>query len=73
MTHILIQDEARRQFDAGEIDQATYEALRGTRPAPAENLCQIPGCTRQAYRVDRGVIKCAVCFQKAENRRRRGW
>lgn len=70
MTH-LIYDELRRQYDAGEITREYYETMRDTRPAPPERLCECAGCTRQAYRIDRGVVKCAVCFQKAENQRRR--
>lgn len=71
--HLIPTDETRRQYEAGEIDKATYEAHRNTNTAPAENLCQIPRCHRQAYRIDRGVVVCAVCWQKAANRRRRGW
>jgi hypothetical protein len=41
--------------------------------APTENQCQTPGCHRQAYRIDRGVVVCAVCWQKRANKRRRGW
>lgn len=70
--HILI-DEPRRQFETGEIDRTTYETERATRPEPAENLCETPGCHRQAYRIDRGVVVCAVCWQTRANKRRRGW
>jgi len=73
MTHLIV-DELRRQFEAGEISCEYYEAMRRTEAtAPAENKCATPGCTRQAYRIDRGKTVCAVCFQKAETQRRRGW
>jgi hypothetical protein len=70
--HLLPVDELRRQFDAGEIDQTTYIAMRGTRPEPAERLCDIPGCHRTADRMDRGKALCSVCCQKAKNQRTRG-
>jgi hypothetical protein len=72
MTHLLPVDELRRQFEAGEIDRAYYEAMRGTRPEPAERVCDTPRCTRTADRMDRGKALCSVCCTKAETARRRG-
>lgn len=70
MPHILPIDELKRQLDAGEIDQAYYERMRGTQADPPPPVCATPRCTRPAFIVQRGRPLCALCGLVERNRRR---
>lgn len=71
MPHLLVIDELRRQYEAGEITREYYEAMHATQPEPAPTMCDVPRCTRQAHVVQRGRSLCAVCAQVERNQRRR--
>lgn len=67
----IIIDELRRQFEAGEITEQEYTALRQTQPEPAERLCE--SCLRRpAHSIQRGRALCGVCGLIAVGKRKRG-
>lgn len=68
MTHLLIIDELRRQYEMGEITQAEYEAARETKWEDVG--CSVTKCTRTAFVLQRGRPLCAVCALVERNKRR---
>lgn len=63
-------EELRRQLRENEITRDQYKAAERALVEPEPTLCDTEGCGREAYTVERGKRRCAVCGLKARAARR---